>query len=89
MPSEQAFKTGEYCEQCGKDTFASNLFILFSIKTPTELIPNPTWDRLGRYCPDCLKKQITQEFEINHALKINTEVYAPFKPEGNNLQTRR
>jgi len=31
MPSTNAMQTGECCGQCGKDTPANRLFILFSI----------------------------------------------------------
>jgi hypothetical protein len=89
MPSNQALKTGEYCGQCGKDTPANRLFILYSKQAPSGLFPNPDWQRVGRYCDQCLPGEKEMERKLNSAAEFKTEAFTPYRIEGGNIQTRK
>ncbi len=89
MPSEEASNTGLYCGQCGRDMPASRLAILFSRAAPSELVPNPDWHRVGRYCDKCMLGEIEMELGIGEMAEVKAEPFVPRPIEGSNPQVRK
>ena len=81
MPNQDALKSGLFCAQCGRDMPENRLFLLYAKKAPTEFVPTPEFEYVGRYCDECIPREEKMERSINGAVECRTEPFSSGKIE--------
>ncbi len=82
-PTLKEVDRGEFCSQCGDYFPPSQLKILFGKTAPYDLMLDPPWKEIGRYCvATCIEEIKKIGREEDGIVEFRTEAFVPKTIEG-------